>query len=173
MGKLKIYLHLLKNLIERCAVLKKSFICLRLSKMASNGSPSSSSSLPANEGSDAISSQEAQAVVKLSMVDGDFNPKMRRGEYTFVHFMAPWCDRCRTLDPKWELLSRKYPGKVKVAEVDCTQNRDLCSRYKIQGYPTLILFKDGKPVQEYQGGRDLKSLSNFIEKLEPLGKLEN
>jgi len=131
--------------------------------MASNGSPSSSSSLPANKSSNAISSQDAQAVVKFSMVDGDFNPQMKRGETTFVKFYAPWCSHCNRLAPTWELLSTKYAGKVKVAEVDCTQNRDLCSRYKIQGYPTLMLFRDGKLVEEYEGGRDFKTLSNFIE----------
>merc|ERR1711887_236797 len=130
-------------------------------KMASNGS-SSSNALAAENG--AISGQDSQAVVKMNMLDGDFNPQMKKGEMTFVKFFAPWCGHCRSLAPTWELLSSKYAGKVKVAEVDCTQNRNLCSRYKIQGYPTLILFKDGKMVQEYQGGRDLKTLSNFIEK---------
>merc|ERR1712215_15194 len=131
------------------------------SKMASNGS-SSPNALAAENG--AISGQDSQAVVKMNMLDGDFNPQMKKGEMTFVKFFAPWCGHCRSLAPTWELLSSKYAGKVKVAEVDCTQNRNLCSRYKIQGYPTLILFKDGKMVQEYQGGRDLKTLSNFIEK---------
>jgi len=175
--------------------------------MASKGSRFSSSSLPGKDSSNATSSssssssstnatssEEAQAVVQLSMVDGEFNPQMKRGEYTFVLFSAPceywfegnisWrsvtdsngnksCGHTETLARTWELLSSKYAGKVTVAEVDCSKDQDLCSRYKIGGhhfgypsrlFPTLILFKDGKPVKEYQGRHDLKSLSNFIRK---------
>lgn len=126
--------------------------------MASNGSSSSSTSNNA-----AASAQDSQAVVKMNMVDGDFSPQMKRGDLTFVKFFAPWCGHCKTLAPTWEMLSSKYAGKLKVAEIDCTENRTLCSRYKIEGYPTLILFKDGKPLQEYNGRRDMKSISSFIE----------
>ena len=47
--------------------------------MASNGSSSSSSPLPAEDNNNAISSQDSQAVVKLSMNDGDFDPQMKKG----------------------------------------------------------------------------------------------
>merc|ERR1712189_159752 len=111
-----------------------------------------------------ISAADSNAVVKMSMIEGDFNPRMQRGDLTFVKFFAPWCGHCRSLAPTWDLLSTKFAGKVKIAEVDCTQSQSLCKRYRIDGYPTLILFKDGKPIHEYQGGRDIKTLTNFIEK---------
>merc|ERR1712189_59921 len=128
-------------------------------KMASNDF--SSSGAGADGG---ISGADSNAVVKMSMIEGDFNPRMQRGDLTFVKFFAPWCGHCRSLAPTWDLLSTKFAGKVKIAEVDCTQNQSLCKRYRIDGYPTLILFKDGKPIHEYQGGRDIKTLTNFIEK---------
>merc|ERR1719334_2005197 len=111
-----------------------------------------------------VSARDSQAVTRLSLVDGDFSPQMKRGETTFVKFFAPWCGHCKTLAPTWELLSTKFANKVKVAEVDCTQNRALCQRFKIDGYPTLMLFKDGQPVEQYSGGRDIKTLSNYLEK---------
>merc|ERR1711962_89401 len=150
-------------------------------KMASNGAPfSSAGSDNVNAESQAVggvggvgsvgggvggvSAQDSQAVVRLSLVDGDFNPQMKRGETTFVKFFAPWCGHCKTLAPTWELPSTKFANKVKVAEVDCTKNQALCQRFRIDGYPTLMLFKDGQPVEQYSGGRDIKTLSNYLEK---------
>ena len=91
---------------------------------------------------------------------------MKKGELTFVKFFAPWCGHCRTLAPKWEQLSSKFADKknVKIAEVNCDQNQSLCRRNKIDGYPTLILFKDGKPLQEYRGARDVTALADFVNK---------
>merc|ERR1712203_1318190 len=141
-------------------------------KMASNGAPFSSASPAGSENAESgvyggvgsVSAQDSQAVVRLSLVDGDFNPQMKRGETTFVKFFAPWCGHCKTLAPTWELLSSKFANKVKVAEVDCTKNQALCQRFRIDGYPTLMLFKDGQPVEQYSGGRDIKTLSNYLEK---------
>merc|ERR1711970_454361 len=107
--------------------------------MATNGAPFSSagSENAGNAESQAmgggvgggVSAQDSQAVVRLSLVDGDFNPQMKRGETTFVKFFAPWCGHCKTLAPTWELLSTKFANKVKVAEVDCTKNQALCQRF--------------------------------------------
>merc|ERR1712168_130571 len=129
-------------------------------KMASNDFSSCGSGAGADGGA---SGADSHAVIKMSLTNDDFNPRMQKGDLTFVKFFAPRCGHCRSLAPTWELLSNKFAGKVKIAEVDCTQNRSLCERYRIDGYPTLILFKDGKPIQEYHGGRDIKTLTNFIE----------
>lgn len=82
---------------------------------------------------------------------------------TFVKFFAPWCGHCKRLAPTWDDLARKFAtqAKVKIAKVDCTAYEDLCQ--EVQGYPTLVLFKNGKRVAEFNGARDLEALHEFVE----------
>jgi thioredoxin-like negative regulator of GroEL len=51
-------------------------------------------------------------------------------------------------------------GVLPIVKVDCTVEQGLCSKYGVQGYPTIKLFKNKKPV-DYNGGRDAKSLVSF------------
>ncbi|EDO34590.1 predicted protein [Nematostella vectensis] len=84
---------------------------------------------------------------------------------TFVKFYAPWCRHCKILAPVWDQLANKCADQVagpKIAKVDCTKEESLCQSFGINGYPTLMLFKDGVQKKEYSGNRDLDSLYRFI-----------
>ncbi len=78
-----------------------------------------------------------------------------------------WCGHCKRLAPTWDKLADEVAAagleKVKIAKVDCTVSRDVCSSQGIRGYPTLQLFKGGDlaaPVK-YSGSRDLAALLDF------------
>jgi protein disulfide-isomerase-like protein len=63
-------------------------------------------------------------------------------------------------------LAAKFESNsaVNIIKLDCTTQKATCGKYEVGGFPTLVLFKDGKEVEKYRGGRDLPSLMSFIEK---------
>lgn len=86
---------------------------------------------------------------------------------TFVKFYAPWCGHCKRLAPVWDEFADATDA-FKVAKVDCTTDKDVCSEYGVRGYPTLILFKDGETQEDkYQGQRDISAFVSYVEKLNP------
>ncbi|VEN62587.1 unnamed protein product [Callosobruchus maculatus] len=87
---------------------------------------------------------------------------------SFVKFFAPWCGHCKRLSPIWDNLAEKF-GKtndVHISKVDCTltANKQLCNDENIEGFPTLILYRDGIRISEYSGTRTLEDLSDFVSK---------
>ena len=77
-----------------------------------------------------------------------------------VKFYAPWCGHCKTLAPVYEEVATKLKGKVNVAKVDVTANRDLGSRFDIKGFPTVKFLSKGS-VYDFRGRRSVDDLVNF------------
>jgi len=84
-----------------------------------------------------------------------------------IEFYAPWCGHCKSLEPKYEELGRKFKGNdnIVIAKIDATAN-DYSKEYEVSGYPT-IYFKPAKaganPVK-YEGDREVDAMYKFIQK---------
>jgi len=68
-----------------------------------------------------------------------------------IDFTAVWCGPCKMLDPVVKQLANDWDGKVRVFKLDVDDNPDLAMNYQVMGVPTLMLFKDGQPVERVTG----------------------
>jgi thioredoxin 1 len=68
-----------------------------------------------------------------------------------VEFTAVWCAPCKMLDPVVKQLAEAWGSKAKVVKLDVDNNPNLAMDYQVMGVPTLMLFKQGKPVERVTG----------------------
>ena len=68
-----------------------------------------------------------------------------------VDFWASWCGPCRMLSPVVDELSEQYEGKVKFGKINVDEQPRLAMNYSVESIPTLLLFKDGRPVDKSVG----------------------
>lgn len=73
------------------------------------------------------------------------------GVPVLVDFWAVWCGPCRMLTPTIESLASEYEGKVKVAKVNVDENQQLAAKYGIMSIPTVMIFNEGKVVEQFIG----------------------
>ena len=86
----------------------------------------------------------------ITFNDGDFRDQIKDG-LVLVDFWAPWCGPCRMVGPIIEELAKDYAGKVKVGKVNVDDNQSAAMAYRVMSIPTVILFKDGEPVETIVG----------------------
>ncbi|MGH0166501.1 UNVERIFIED_CONTAM: hypothetical protein FKN15_000331, partial [Acipenser sinensis] len=94
----------------------------------------------------------------VDLTDDDFDKKvLNSDDIWLVEFYAPWCGHCKNLEPEWAAaaseVKEQTKGKVKLGAVDATVHQMLASRYGIQGFPTIKVFRKGEQPEDYEGGR--------------------
>lgn len=82
---------------------------------------------------------------------------------SFIDFVAQWYPPCRMMEPVVEELSQDFDGKVTIAQVDVDQSQYLANLFGIRSIPTMVIFKDGKPVDALVGVHPKQTLMEKIQ----------
>ncbi|HJV91125.1 MAG TPA: thioredoxin [Holophagaceae bacterium] len=97
-----------------------------------------------------------------SITDAEFQATVAEG-VTLVDFWAPWCGPCKMIAPTLDELAGELQGKARIAKVNVDDNPEVAGSFGIMSIPTLLLFKDGKPVGKVVGAQPKASLKAFVE----------
>ncbi|MEK0313564.1 thioredoxin [Cohnella sp. 56] len=92
----------------------------------------------------------------------NFNETVGEG-VSLLDFWAPWCGPCKMQLPIVEELSTELQGTATIAKVNVDEQPELASQFGVMSIPTLILFKDGQPVDKLVGLQSKDSLKAKIQ----------
>ncbi|WP_373442436.1 thioredoxin [Staphylococcus aureus] len=101
------------------------------------------------------------AIVKVT--DADFDSKVESG-VQLVDFWVTWCGPCKMIAPVLEELAADYEGKADILKLDVDENPSTAAKYEVMSIPTLIVFKDGQPVDKVVGFQPKENLAEVLDK---------
>jgi thioredoxin len=81
-----------------------------------------------------------------------------------VDFYATWCGPCQMMAPILEQVNSQLKGRLKVVKIDSDRYPQLASQYQIHALPTLVLFKQGQPVERIEG---VQAAEPLVQRLQP------
>ncbi len=84
-----------------------------------------------------------------------------------VDFWAEWCEPCKQLSPTLERLTIEHEGKFELVKIDVDQNQQLAAQAGVQGIPTVVSFKDGKPISQFTGALPEDQIRQWLETILP------
>jgi putative thioredoxin len=80
-----------------------------------------------------------------------------------VDFWAEWCAPCKALMPMLRQIAESYQGELLLAKVNCDIEQDIVARFGIRSLPTVVLFKDGQPVDGFAGAQPESAVRAMLE----------
>ncbi len=100
---------------------------------------------------------------EVVLTESNFEQEVLKSEKpVLVDFWAAWCMPCKVLGPIVDEVSKEYEDSIKVGKLNVDEAGDVAAKYNIISIPTLILFKDGKPVNQRVGAGSKKAIVDFI-----------
>lgn len=100
----------------------------------------------------------------IDVTDEDFQAEVLEAEGpVLVEFWAVWCGPCRQMAPVVEDLAAEYADKVKFVKVNVDEVTESVGTYGIMSVPTIMLFKDGNPMETLVGVQPKPRLQEVLD----------
>lgn len=97
----------------------------------------------------------------VNVTDDSFKGEVEATGTVLVDFWAPWCGPCKMIAPVLEELDKEVTD-LKIAKLNVDDNPETASRFGVMSIPTLIVFKDGQPVDKVVGFQSKDALKNVV-----------
>ena len=92
------------------------------------------------------------------------NEVLKNGKLTVVDFFADWCGPCRKLGPIMEEVEQELGENIDFKKINTDENIEMAKKYQVSGLPTLLVFKDGEPIERMVGLMPKGTIITNIEK---------
>ena len=100
-----------------------------------------------------------------AVTDSSFDKDVLQSDLpVLVDFWAPWCGPCWMVAPVVEEISKDFEGKIKVFKLNTDENPNVASQYGIRSIPTLLVFNNGKVVDQVIGNVGKESIESMLDK---------
>ena len=101
----------------------------------------------------------------VHLTDKNFNDEVMKSQLpVLVDFWAEWCGPCRMIAPIVDEIANEYQGKLKVAKLNVDEAQDVAIKYGVMSIPTLMVFKQGKVVDQVVGAMGKDHLVDRVKK---------
>jgi len=94
--------------------------------------------------------------------DANFESTIKNG-VSLVDFWAEWCGPCKVQGPIINELADEVDGKANICKLDIDKNQKTAQKYGIQSIPTILIFKNGKPIDKLVGVKPMRALMKALQ----------